>query len=214
MTITKHGPATLPPARDARARAVLAFWIGDACDSLAALEQRQQLWFGADPSTDAGIRERFAALVEDAGGGALDHWSQQAADWLALLVLLDQFPRNLHRSSARAYAFDAHARWHAEQGIALGLDLLLPAQVRLFCYLPLEHAEDMAAQRRCVALFEALAQDAPPGHQAVFAVWLEYARAHAEVIARFGRFPHRNAALGRESTPAEREYLSTPGAGF
>lgn len=211
---TTHPAGPLPVARDARAQEVLRFWIGDAGEGLAALQHRQQLWFLKDPATDLAIRERFASLVEEAGSGALGDWAAEPASWLALLVLLDQFPRNLYRGEARAYAFDPHALRHAEQGIASGQDLLLPPTARLFCYLPLEHAEDLAAQRRSVALFEALAQGAPPGHGPVFAVWLDYARAHAEVIARFGRFPHRNVALGRSSTPAEREYLATPGAGF
>src|SRR5690606_37020960 len=154
MTTTESSASTLPSARDPRAHEVLAFWIGDAADGAAALERRQQLWFGRDAATDHAIRSRFAALVAEAGDGALDHWSARPADWLALLVLLDQFPRNLHRNSERAFAFDAKARQQAEQGIAGGLDLLLPPAVRLFCYLPLEHAEDMAAQRRSVALFE------------------------------------------------------------
>jgi len=206
--------AAFPLARDPRARVVLGFWVGDAGARPAALQRRQQLWFGRDPATDAAIRDRFAALVAEAGSGALDAWAAHPADWLALLLLLDQFPRNLHRGSAAAWAFDPQARRHAEHGIGNGQDLLLPAFARLFCYLPLEHAEDPAAQRRSVALFEALAREAPPGQEPVFGVWLDYARAHAEVIARFGRFPHRNAVLGRESTPAEREYLATPGAGF
>lgn len=213
MATTDHA-GSLPVARDARAREVLRFWIGDATDGLAPLLRRQQLWFTRDEATDQAIRERFAGLVEEAGRGALQGWAGAPAGWLALLLVLDQFPRNLFRGQARAYAFDPRARQLAEQGIAGGQDLLLPAPARLFCYLPLEHAEDPAAQRRSVALFEALAQAAPAGHEAVFAGWLDYARAHAEVIARFGRFPHRNAALGRTSTPAERDYLATPGAGF
>lgn len=205
---------SLPVARDARATDVLRFWIGDALQDPAALQRRQSFWFQRDPRTDAAIRERFLAPVLAASRGDLDHWGTQPADWLALLILLDQFPRNLFRGDSRAFASDPRARAEAGRGIAEGHDLLLPAALRLFCYLPFEHAEDPDAQRRSVDLFQSLAAQAPPGCERIFDGWLDYAHRHAEVIERFGRFPHRNAALGRPSTPAEQAWLATPGTGF
>ena len=199
---------------DADARAVIDFWIGDPPYDAEWLAARQALWFMVDAQVDAQIRERFSALVDAAARGQLDAWAARPVDWLALLVLLDQFPRNLYRNDARAFAQDPKARAVAEAGIERGFDAQLPAAVRLFCYLPFEHAEDPAAQRQSVALFERLEREAPDALAAGFAGWTDYARRHAEPIARFGRFPHRNAVLERESTPEEREWLARHPQGF
>ena len=133
---------------------------------------------------------------------------------LALLILLDQFPRNLYRDDPRAWAADASAQRVALSGLARSDDRQLPAVQRVFAYLPLEHAEDSALQQRSVELFEALLAEAAPERRQQFEDYLDYARRHREVIARFGRFPHRNATLGRVSTPQETLYLVQPGAGF
>ncbi|MGS0998510.1 DUF924 family protein [Rhodanobacter sp. UC4451_H18] len=171
-------------------------------------------WFAKDAAFDEQIRRRFAVAADDAAQGRLDAWASNPADWLALLILLDQFPRNLHRGDARAWAADVKAQRIALSGLAGGFDQALPPLQRVFAYLPLEHAEDMGLQQRAVTLFEALHAQAPVAERARFAEFLDYARRHREVIARFGRFPHRNAVLGRDSTAAEREYLAQPGAGF
>lgn len=192
---------------------VLDFWFeGPLADvDPARLSPR---WFRADPAFDARIRERFGARVEQALAGELEAWAASAPGWLALLLLLDQFPRNLFRGTARAFAGDKRARQLAWQGIERGDDQHLPPPARLFCYLPLEHAEDAVLQVRCVGLFEALLKAAPVAQHEAFAGFLDYARRHREVIERFGRFPHRNAALGRSSSAAEKAYLAQPGAGF
>jgi uncharacterized protein (DUF924 family) len=184
---------------------VLEFWFDPA---------HAANWFAKDPAFDEEIRRRFAAAVEDAAHGRLDAWADTPAGRLALLILLDQFPRNLHRGEARAWAADVKAQRVALSGLDEGFDQALPQLQRLFAYLPLEHAEDMGLQQRSVALFEALHAQAPAAERARFAEFVDYARRHREVIARFGRFPHRNAVLGRDSTAAEREYLAQPGAGF
>lgn len=201
-------------ASDPLARELLEFWIGTPPYDIDWLSARQRLWFGSDAQVDEHIRGHYAPALAAAAAGKLPHWSEQAGDWLALLILLDQFPRNLHRGAAQAFAHDAQARAVAEAGIARGFDQTLPPSVRLFCYLPFEHAEDLALQQRSVALFEALRLDAPAGFEAIFAGWLDYARRHLEPIARFGRFPHRNAALGRESSAGERDWLATHPQGF
>jgi uncharacterized protein (DUF924 family) len=188
-----------------QAQDVLAFWFDPA---------HAANWFVKDPAFDDAIRRRFGDAVEDAARGRLDAWAETPAGWLALLILLDQFPRNLHRGDARAWSADVKAQRVALSGLAAGLDQSLPLQQRVFAYLPLEHAEDMGLQQRAVALFEALHAQAPAAERAHFAGFVDYARRHREVIARYGRFPHRNAVLGRESTAAEREYLAQPGAGF
>jgi uncharacterized protein (DUF924 family) len=189
---------------------ILQFWFGgdpDGADAGALVPR----WFGRDPGFDAQIETRFGATVDRALEGALDAWAGTPEGWLALLIALDQFPRNLFRGSARAFAGDARARELARRGLERGDDARLPALARVFAYLPLEHAEDAELQAHSVALFEALAesQDAP-----AFEQFADYARRHRDVVERFGRFPHRNAALGRESTDAERAYLAEPGAGF
>lgn len=189
----------------ASAQGILDFWFDEA---------NAKRWFVADAGFDARIRERFGTAVKAAASGQLDAWMATPEEWLALLILLDQFPRNLYRGDAACWATDVKAQRVALSGLSRGHDRqLLPLQ-RVFAYLPLEHAEDMALQRRSVELFEALAADVPPEHHPLFAGFLDYARRHREVIARFGRFPHRNAALARVGTPEETRYMAEPGAGF
>ncbi|HTM28582.1 MAG TPA: DUF924 family protein [Rhodanobacter sp.] len=189
----------------ATAQDVLDFWFAEA---------NAAHWFAADAGFDAQIRERFGETAKAAAGGQLDDWAATPSGWLALLLVLDQFPRNLYRNDPRAWAADAVAQRVALSGLARGDDRQLPAVQRVFAYLPLEHAEDSALQRRSVALFESLLAEAEPERRAEFENYLDYARRHREVIARFGRFPHRNAALGRPDTPEETRYLARPGAGF
>ncbi len=181
---------------------VLRFWFGD--EPLAVRGE----WFRKDPAFDQDIRERFGALVERALAGPLG-WDADPASRLAEVIVLDQFPRNLFREQARAFAGDARARTIALSLIDAGDDARLHPLQRWFAYLPLEHAEDLALQHRSVALFEALAREDPS-----MAGALDYAERHRDVIRRFGRFPHRNRALGRESTAAELGYLAQPGSGF
>lgn len=171
-------------------------------------------WFAADARFDQQIRQRFGTAVAAAAHGQLDDWTGAAESWLALLLLLDQFPRNLHRGDARSWAADVKAQRVALSGLADGFDQLLPPLQRVFAYLPLEHAEDRGLQQRSVALFGALHAQAPPEQRERYAMFLDYARRHHDVIARFGRFPHRNAVLDRSNTPDEVAYLAQPGAGF
>lgn len=186
---------------------VLDFWFG--AKGSAEHGQLRKCWFEKNAAFDAEIRRRFLPLVDEAAAGRLDGWAAQPESLLALIVLLDQFPRNLFRDTARAFAADGKALALAQQAVAKGLDArLLPVQ-RAFVYLPFEHSEDMAMQDRAVALFAELA-----GQGEAFASYLDYAERHREVIRRFGRFPHRNAILGRASTPEEAAYLAQPGAGF
>lgn len=186
---------------------VLAYWFGapDAADYGRA----RAAWFRKDDAFDAQIRARFLAEVEAAIAGQRNDWvaSQQGA--LALFILLDQFPRNLFRNTARAFAGDTAALALARHVVDQGWDRqLLPVQ-RVFVYLPFEHSESLADQDRSVALFAALAEEHPET-----AGYLDYAHRHRDVIVRFGRFPHRNAVLGRTSTAAEADYLAQPGSGF
>jgi uncharacterized protein (DUF924 family) len=185
--------------------AVLGLWFG------ADREAWQERWFRRDDAFDAEIRARFGALPNEARTGACDGWAATPAGALALCLVLDQFPRNLHRGSAAAFACDPKARALARDAVlARRLDLALTPTERCFLYLPFEHSEDPADQDLSVTLFEGLRDDplhARPGGA------IAYAWAHRAVIRRFGRFPHRNAVLGRESTPAEHAWLAA-GGGF
>lgn len=185
--------------------AILAFWFADGPDTW------REAWFKRDDAFDAAIRARFAPWLAEARAGALDGWTATPQGTLALLVLLDQFPRNLYRGTAEAFACDAQARDVAREAVlARRQDLALSPMQRCFAYLPFEHSEAMADQDLAVALFEGLRDD--PRHARPGGI-IGYAWAHRAVIARFGRFPHRNAALGRPGTPAEQAWLDA-GGGF
>jgi uncharacterized protein (DUF924 family) len=162
-------------------------------------------WFAADPAFDRAIQERFATAHMAASRGECAAWEETAQGALALLLLTDQFPRNLYRASAHAFATDAMAREIADRALARGFDAQTDAHLRMFFYLPLEHHEDAGSQARAVALFQALA--AETGDTQI----LDYAKLHAELIARFGRFPHRNAVMGRRPTIEETAYLAQGG---
>jgi len=176
----------------ASAEEVLAFWRAAGPTK----------WFERDDAFDAEIRARFLATCEAAAAGRLEAWQRTPDGTLALLILLDQFPRNLFRGDARAFATDAAARSIAERAIARGTDRLFPLPERGFFYLPLMHSENLADQERCIAL----CRDAGDAEGE------KYAEIHADVIHRFGRFPHRNHALGRDTTEQERAFLD--GGGF
>jgi uncharacterized protein (DUF924 family) len=192
---------------DARANAVLAFWFCEHADA-TTYGRSHKKWFAKDDAFDAEIRTRFLALVEDATGGKLVAWQRHAATCLALIVLLDQFPRNLFRGDARAFAADRLAREAAHHALAQGYDQTMLPVERQFVYLPLEHSESLDDQERCLALMKSLAMfdETKDLH-----IWAEK---HRVIIARFGRFPHRNLALGRTSTPEEAAFLQQPESSF
>jgi len=187
---------------------ILTFWFGPPSEP--GHTQPRGHWFARDPAFDAECARRFLDTYEKAAAGELRAWSDEPRSCLALLLLLDQFPRNLFRGSPRAFATDAQAREVARRALARGLDVSLPPVWRWFFYLPFEHSEDLQDQRLAVSLFEALAS----GNDPTAAEPLKYARRHHDIIARFGRFPHRNAVLGRESTPEEAAFLQEPGSSF
>jgi len=165
---------------------------------------REQQWYKADPGFDAEIRARFGRLHDAAAAGALDHWAVTAHGALALLILLDQFPRNMFRGTPRAFACDAKAQAVTLHALDRGFDAEVGVAQRPFVYLPLEHAEDLPLQERSCALFAAMGD----------AKNLDYACRHRDIIARFARFPHRNAALGRMSTAEELTFLAEPDSAF
>jgi uncharacterized protein (DUF924 family) len=180
------------PARQS-AEDVVAFWLAAGSDR----------WFEHDEAFDAAIRERFAAVYEEAAAGLLSAWENSPDGALALVVVLDQFPRNMFRQSARSYATDPLAGAVARRAIARGFDRQIAMPGRTFFYLPFEHSEELADQERSVALI-AETGDADS---------LKWAELHADIIRRFGRFPHRNAVLGRATTPEEQAFLDAGGFG-
>lgn len=189
-----------------RCRDILTFWFGPA--DAPDYDTPKELWFRGGPAVDAEIRERFLADVERAAARALDTWMGTPEGCIAHVLLLDQFPRNLFRDTPRAFATDAMARAAAEAALAAGFDRDRPCVERQFLYMPFEHSEALEDQRRAVALFEAMPEH--PSREA----WIDYAVRHCRIVERFGRFPHRNAILGRESTPDERAWLAEGGERF
>jgi uncharacterized protein (DUF924 family) len=194
---------------------VLDFWLG-GCRADGALDPaKRRMWFGDGRKHDADIRARFGALHERACRGELDdEWARSARGRLALIVLLDQFSRHIHRDTSGAFAQDPAAQRLATDGIERGLDRDLIPAARSFFYLPLEHAEDIALQRLSVESFGRLCDEVDGDWRKDYEGFLDYARRHHDIIARFGRFPHRNAALGRPSSPEEIEFLKQPGSSF
>ncbi|MGH8727176.1 MAG: DUF924 family protein [Burkholderiales bacterium] len=193
---------------------ILDFWFGDFSVPDYPPRERSQLWFGKSESDDRLIRERFSATLERAARGEYDGWKSDPRGRLALILVFDQFPRNIYRDTPRAFAFDPKAQALATEGIEQGSDTALNPFDRVFFYLPLEHAEDPQLQRKSVERYRRLIEEAPPELLAKLSGYLDYAVRHAQVIERFGRFPHRNRILGRVSTPQETEYLKEPGSSF
>lgn len=193
---------------------VLEVWFGPpGSDPLA----KARLWFTKDDAFDAELRFRFEAANESAARGALDAWRLTPRGRLALVILLDQFSRNMFRGTPRAFAQDARALAYATELIGTQEERALGIAERAFLYLPLEHAEDLARQEECVTLFTELLAEAESGPEELrktVADYVDYAKKHLAIIERFGRFPHRNAILGRPSTPEEIEFLTQPGSSF
>jgi len=189
------------------AEAVLEFWFG--APGSPELGTARKAWFTKDAAFDATLRDRFGALIERALRGELEAWSDAPRPALAQILLLDQFTRNAFRSTPRAFAGDARALAAASRMVGARQDESLPTFMRGFVYLPFEHAEAMAMQDEAIRLFGRLVCEAPEQ-----ADLLDYAHRHREVIRRFGRFPHRNDILGRQSTAEEIGFVKQPGSGF
>jgi len=193
---------------------VLDFWFGNTADIAAAAEAKKTLWWGGNSEIDDRIRERFDGLHAQARRGELDAWCGDARGRLALIIVVDQFSRNIFRGRPEAFAQDAQARRLCVDGLAAGCDQALGLLERVFFYLPLEHSEDRGDQARSVAAFESLAHAAPGALRGLFDVYTKFAVDHRDIVERFGRFPHRNAILGRVSTDEEKAFLQQPGSSF
>jgi uncharacterized protein (DUF924 family) len=191
--------------KETSAADVIAFWFGP---------RARPLWFARNHDFDAEIRERFGGLAAEACAGKFASWESTAETALALILLVDQFPRNMHRTSPAAFAADPLCRGIAARAIERGFDLALPWDRRFFFYLPFEHSEQSSDQDRSVALFRAWVDGAPPDRRADAEDQFHYVLRHQEIIRRFGRFPHRNAVLGRPMTVEEEAFLREPRSSF
>jgi len=216
-----------PMMREETPESILAFWFGypdpesaddmlitDEIDEAEVAKRQKALWWAKDAAVDAHMRQRFAACVSGALTGHLDTWAASARGRLALILLCDQFTRNIYRDTPSAFKGDAYALAHARAGRMQGQDYDLRLIERVFFYMPFEHSEQLADQDEAVRLMTALRTTAPKVDQSLYAGYVDYAIAHQRIIARFGRFPHRNAILGRTSSAEEIDFLQTPGSSF
>jgi len=200
--------ATITDEDVARIDAILAFWFKEQELTAPQIDRRMDIWFGEDPVFDAEIKERFSGDVELASNGKLNHWAAEPLGRLALILLIDQFRRNIFRSSADAFAMDRLALKLCVEGAMEKKDKGLTPIQKVFFYMPLQHAESAKVQAKAVELYNRLAESVSPTYQETFLVCAQFAELHKDVIDQFGRFPHRNKLLGRENTPEEDEYLA------
>jgi uncharacterized protein (DUF924 family) len=198
----------------AAAEQIIEYWFGADLDEGATAKAQASLWWAKNPQADAEIKQRFEGYLALAANGALTHWRSTPRGWLALILLTDQFPRSIYRDSAKAFAFDPTALALCRGGLAAQIDTQLRPIERVFFYLPLEHSEHLADQEKSVELFATLLASLPLEWRNAFTEYLDFAKRHREVICRFGRFPHRNAILGRVSSAEEVAFLQLPGSSF
>lgn len=192
---------------------ILSFWFGELKGNTVPKE-KHYFWFEKNNETDAFIKENFEFLFQKSNSGELNNWIKDSDGLLAWVVLLDQFSRNIYRENAKAFEQDKKALQISLNVILAGLDKKYKPAERIFLYLPLEHSEILDVQKKSVGLFKVLFDESSPENKQILEMSYEYARRHEEVIERFGRFPHRNKILGRESTEEEIEFLKTPGSSF
>jgi uncharacterized protein (DUF924 family) len=193
---------------------VLSFWFGELGADGKADKTHAERWWRKDDAFDALVRKQFAATWQAAMRGECDAWLEAARSCLAYVIVLDQFPRNMFRGSGQSFATDAHALAAVNEGIARGHDRALVGDERVFFYMPLMHSEALSDQERCVALFQQLRDDSPESMRETLENNVRFAERHRDIIAAWGRFPHRNALLGRASTAEELAFLKEPNSSF
>jgi len=206
--------ATITDEDQARIEAILSFWFREQELSAPQIDRRMDIWFSEDPVFDHEIEKEFSGDVDAACSGALDHWASDAHGRLALIILIDQFRRNIHRGTPDAFSMDRLALKLCVEGAMEKKDRGLTPIQRVFFYMPLQHAESKKVQAKSVDLFNRLAEAVSPTYRETFLTVAQFAELHRDIIDRFGRFPHRNAILGRENTDEEAEFLANDGPDF
>lgn len=193
---------------------ILEFWFGLNTDDQTVAAEQSKLWWRKHPETDKRIQQRFEAYVTKAANRELDTWAATPRGRLALILLTDQFPRNIYRDTPQAFSFDALALSWSKEGIREGFHKSLRPIERVFFYLPLEHSESLEDQEQSVALYQELVADVKSEEKSTFDGFLDFAIRHRDIVKRFGRFPHRNRIVGRESTAEELAFLQEKGSSF
>ena len=192
----------------ARIDEILSFWFKEQELSAPQIDRRMDIWFGEDPVFDEAIKAEFEDDIEKASKGQLDHWAEEPRGRLALILLIDQFRRNIYRNTAKAFSHDKLALKLCVEGAMAKKDKGLTPIQKVFFYMPLQHAESAKVQAKSVELFNKLAESVSPTFQETFLTVAQFAELHKDIIDQYGRFPHRNELLGRENTPEEDEYLA------
>jgi uncharacterized protein (DUF924 family) len=200
--------STMTDDDQARIERILSFWFKEQELSAPQIDRRMDIWFGEDPVFDHEIEKEFSDDIEKASDGKLDHWVDEPHGRLAVILLLDQFRRNVYRGTVKAFSHDKVALKLCVEGAMEKKDKGLTPIQRVFFYMPLQHAESRKVQAKSVELYERLAESVSPTLQETFLTVAQFAELHKDIIDQFGRFPHRNSLLGRENTPEEDEYLA------
>jgi uncharacterized protein (DUF924 family) len=206
--------ATITDDDQLRIEKILSFWFRDQALSAPQIDSRMDVWFGNSPDFDVEIVRDFSDEVERASDGKLDHWAHTPTGRLALILLLDQFRRNIHRGTAEAFSKDNIALKLCVEGAMGNRDSGLAPIHRVFFYMPLQHAESRKVQQKSVHLYNKIAGAVSPTYKETFETIAQFAELHADIVMQFGRFPHRNNVLNRENTPEEEEYLSGEAPNF
>lgn len=206
--------ATITDIDQARIDEVISFWFESKALTAPQIDGRMDVWFGENAVFDQEIEARFATVVDEASRGQLDHWAHTARGRLALIILLDQFRRNIHRGTTEAYAQDNKALKLCVEGAMEKKDKGLAPIQRVFFYMPLQHTESRKVQAKSVAIYNRLAEAVSPTYAETFMTIAHFAELHRDIVEQFGRFPHRNSVLDRPNTPEEEEYLASDGPGF
>jgi uncharacterized protein (DUF924 family) len=211
---SETGNSSLAAADQARIDAILEFWFREQAMTAPQIDRRMDIWFGEDEVFDLEVKKSFSHDIEMASAGELDHWAIDPRGRLALILLLDQFRRNIYRSTADAFAKDKAALKLCVEGARVKKDRGLTPIQQAFFYMPLQHAESLKAQDMAVEIFNRLTEAVSPTYRETFETMATFAELHRDIIAQFGRFPHRNQLLGRENTPEEDEYLASDAPDF
>jgi uncharacterized protein (DUF924 family) len=206
--LSESGGGTITDEDEQRINTILSFWFKEQELTAPQIDRRMDTWFGEDPAFDKEIEDRFAGDIEMASQGQLDHWASEPLGRLALIILIDQFRRNIHRNTAKAFSMDKLALKLCVEGAMEKKDKGLTPIQRAFFYMPLQHAESAKVQAKSVELFTRLAESVSPTYRETFETIAQFAELHKDIIDQFGRFPHRNQLLGRDNTPEEDEYLA------